>query len=93
MKNKKCLTTGVAMLTMFILAPAYAVGLENKLGEKPDTALTWCKETRPAACTRDYRPVCAQKQDGVEKTYANACEACAISAVITYRKGACENII
>ena len=60
-----------------------------------------CPEPRPQMCTRDYRPVCATRDTGVrcvtnpcpsteEKTYGNACSACADHNVISYRNGACE---
>jgi len=60
-----------------------------------------CPEPRPQMCTRDYRPVCATRDTGVrcvttpcpsteEKTYGNACSACADQDVISYRNGACE---
>jgi hypothetical protein len=48
-----------------------------------------CTEPRPQMCTRDYRPVCGMS--GTEqKTYGNACSACADKAVISYREGSCE---
>ena len=60
-----------------------------------------CPEPRPQMCTRDYRPVCATRDTGVrcvttpcpsteEKTYGNACSACADASVIAYREGACD---
>lgn len=38
----------------------------------------------PRACTREYRPVCAQRPDGAERTYGNACEADNDGARIRY---------
>ena len=56
-------------------------------GEKKAVA---CTDPRPQVCTQDYRPVCAQLQDGRSKTYSNGCSACADPAVSSYREGACE---
>ena len=49
-----------------------------------------CTEPRPQVCTQDYRPVCAELQDGSFKTYSNGCSACSDPAVTGYRDGACE---
>jgi hypothetical protein len=48
-----------------------------------------CEEPRPQACTMDYRPVCARLEDGSQKTYSNACGACADGSVVAWREGAC----
>ncbi len=55
-----------------------------------DQTLTLCPEPRPEICTREYRPVCAQLQNGGFKTYANGCTACTDTTVTGYREGACE---
>ena len=60
-----------------------------------------CKDPRPQICTREYIPVCAIKNTGVEcvtapcptteeKTYATGCTACADPKVIKYKQGKCE---
>ncbi len=49
-----------------------------------------CTEPRPQVCTQDYRPVCAELQDGSFKTFSNGCSACSDPAVAGYRNGACE---
>ena len=49
-----------------------------------------CTEPRPQVCTQDYRPVCAELQDGNFKTFSNGCSACSDPAVTGYRDGACE---
>jgi hypothetical protein len=49
-----------------------------------------CMEPRPQVCTQDYRPVCAELQDGSFKTFFNGCSACSDAAVTGYRDGACE---
>lgn len=52
-------------------------------------------------CTREYKPVCANRDTGIRcvttpcpaaewKTYGNACDACSDKAVTGYRPGACE---
>jgi hypothetical protein len=47
-------------------------------------------EPRPQVCTMDYRPVCASLATGDRKTYANACGACADSAVVSWHEGECQ---
>jgi hypothetical protein len=49
-----------------------------------------CPEPRPQMCTMEYRPVCAQQEDGRLKTYSSGCTSCSDSAVVGYRDGACE---
>lgn len=49
-----------------------------------------CTEPRPQVCTQDYRPVCAELQDGSFKTFSNGCSACSDPTVTGYRDGACE---
>ncbi len=57
-----------------------------------------CKDPRPQACTREYNPVCAKKDNGVrcvttpcpstdDVTYATACTACADKDVDGYTPG------
>ncbi len=48
-----------------------------------------CPEERRPMCTREYRPVCGSNASGDQKTYANACEACAKTQVSSYIKGQC----
>ena len=55
-----------------------------------EQGMVTCPETRPQICTHEYRPVCAQLQDGSLKTYSNGCTACSDPAVAGYRAGACE---
>ena len=49
-----------------------------------------CMEPRPQVCTQDYRPVCAELQDGSVKTFTNGCSACSDPTVIGYRERAFE---
>ncbi len=59
-----------------------------------------CTEPRSAICTREFKPVCAIRDNLIrckkapcpdieEKSYANACTACADKQVISYRHGNC----
>ena len=76
-------------------------GPENK--QQDDARITQCEDPRPEICTREYIPVCAVKDTGVqcvttpcpsteEKTYATGCTACADNKVIEYKQGACAQI-
>ncbi len=49
-----------------------------------------CTEPRPQACTKEYMPVCGQKEDGTSDTYGNKCTACADKDVLSYVNEACE---
>ena len=53
-------------------------------------AMVPCTEPRPQVCTQDYRPVCAELQNGSFKTFSNGCSACSDPDVIGYREGACQ---
>lgn len=68
--------------------------------ETSTPTLTRCPEQRPEVCTFDYRPVCATLDTGVrcvttpcpsteQKTYSNACSACADKKVIGYIPDEC----
>jgi len=48
-----------------------------------------CTEPRAQMCTREYRPVCANK-GGVRVTYATGCTACADPKVASYQPDACQ---
>jgi hypothetical protein len=63
---------------------------------------TACKTPRPEMCTREYRPVCATKFNGIQckkapcpdtdkVTYANACVACSDHKVRSYGAMSCED--
>lgn len=62
--------------------------------------LTLCPEQRPQVCTMDYRPVCATRNTGIrcvaapcpsteQKTYSNACSACADVEVLGHIPDEC----
>jgi hypothetical protein len=70
--------------------------------KQPNSATTiiQCPEKRLSICTREYQPVCATRDTGIrcvtapcpsteEKTYGNACAACADEKVFGYRLDAC----
>jgi len=70
-------------------------------GECPAPEYTTCTDPRPEICTREYNPVCADKDNGIRcitqpcpsedrKTYATGCTACADKNVYGYTPGACD---
>lgn len=99
----------LALKIISIVAIAYALSAckeqkpatDNK--PQPTTPVgiyTECKDPRPQACTREYRPVCGKVDTGVRcvtepcpstelKTYGNACTACADTKVFGYWPNAC----
>ncbi len=80
-------TTCLITILLLPLLPSFALA-----GGVPDgKELTTCPEPRPQACTRDYRPVCAQLSNDTFKTYPNGCTACTDTAVTGYRSEACED--
>jgi hypothetical protein len=50
-----------------------------------------CTEPRPEVCTRDYRPVCANLNDGSQKTYSNGCGACTGANADSWVAGECAD--
>jgi hypothetical protein len=86
---KKLLIMGSALICIITMSCAM-ISRQKQESKVVDPELTICSEPRRQACTRDYRPVCAQLQDGGFKTYSNGCTACADQAVTAYRHGACE---
>lgn len=71
--------------------PSMPEGSKHKAVEKTEPgALTPCPEPRPQICTREFRPVCAQMQDGSFKTYSTGCTSCTDPKVVGYRDGACK---
>jgi hypothetical protein len=68
---------------------------------EPPASYVACNDPRPEVCTRDYRPVCAQRDAGVRCvttpcdstewiTLSNACTACSDPTVLGYRAGPCR---
>jgi len=89
--------TGLCMLSLFVICsmavPALSGGYQEEgASEKggEEQVLTICEEPRPQICTMDYRPVCAQLEDGTFKTYSNGCTACSDPIVTGHRAGACQ---
>jgi hypothetical protein len=71
---------------------------ENCSGSSP--AYTACMDPRPEFCTKEYIPVCAEKDNGIrcikapcpssdQVTFGNGCTACSDPKVYGYRPGAC----
>ena len=69
---------------------------------EPTGMATNCTAPRPEACTADYQPVCATRDNGVRcvttpcestemATYSNSCSACADNRVFEYQDGACAD--
>lgn len=89
-------TKAIVIISVCVLA-----GCVSKPEKKTEPqALTLCSEQRSPICTREYLPVCATRDTGVrcitapcpsseEKTYGNACSACADEKVLGHRPGAC----
>ena len=86
------------LVVVFVLVITSCVSKPQKATAKPEA--TQCPEQRPQMCTREYLPVCATRDTGIrcitapcpsaeEKTYGNACSACADVKVIEFRTGAC----
>ncbi len=63
-------------------------GCSSVSNNGPSAELTPC-EARPEMCTMDYVPVCGELDDGTQKTYSNACNACADPRVTGYRPDPC----
>ena len=81
------------------LAACSSVGVERP--REIPTDYVACKSPRPEVCTREYRPVCAQRDTGIRcvtapcpssewVTLGNACSACSELKVLGYRAGACS---
>ena len=86
------------LIILTVSLTACAAQQERVASQK--NAITPCPEQRPHMCTMDYRPVCATRDTGVrcvttpcpsteQKTYSNACSACADTKVIGHIPGEC----
>ena len=80
--------------------PACVQTAPPKPSAEARTDFVTCPTVRPQICTRDYRPVCAQRDTGVRcvttpcpssewVTLGNACSACSDAKVLGYRAGPC----
>lgn len=77
--------TGIPILLALSLLSACTSTANN-----PQPGITACPEIRPQVCTMEYMPVCATHKDGMIKTYASGCTACANHEVISHRAGECN---
>ncbi len=89
--------TGLCMFSLFVICSMAVPALSGRQSTKGPVegsgqveTMTICQEPRPQICTMDYQPVCAQLEDGIFKTYSNACTACADTLVTGHSEGACE---
>jgi hypothetical protein len=89
---------------VLILAFALAACSSPQNRESKTSNIIKCPEERAQICTREYRPVCATRDTGVrcvttpcpsseQKTYGNACSACADQKVIEYRTDPCPQAV
>lgn len=77
-----------------------AIAARSAEDSTPDGEWVACPQERPQICTKEYDPVCAQVDTGVrcirapcpdaseERTFSNACTACADPEVFAWRAGA-----
>lgn len=89
-----------AFISVCLLAACATKQEKQPEQKQPEQQLTSCPEQRSPICTREYLPVCATRDTGIrcitapcpsseEKTYGNACTACADVKVVGHRPGAC----
>jgi len=75
-----------------LLPPALLLSLIGCAGAPapPEPQVAQCQVPRPQVCTMIYDPVCALHADGVRRTHASSCNACADDTVLGHRPGRCE---
>jgi len=73
---------------LFCFLNTGCVSVSEKHSNEPDTFVT-CSEPRQEVCTQDYVPVYGYRVDGSQKTYSNACSACADKKITNYKVNAC----
>lgn len=86
---KDSIKAGPFLFVLSWLLASCAVTTQEMAAQDP-SKVTVCKEPRSQVCTMDYSPVCADVDDGNNKTYSNGCNACSDAKVIRYREGVCE---
>jgi len=61
-------------------------------GECTGDTLVACETPPPGPqpCTADFSPVCAERRDGGQQTFANACNACSDAGTFGYAPGECQ---
>lgn len=82
--------TPFALLFLAAMAPACAPQTPPTQPPAPRPGQITCAPPRPQVCTREYRPVCGTRRDGVRQTYGNACSACADANVMSHVPGPCS---
>ena len=88
-----------ALFALLLLTACAGGGSSAEGGTEPggadagaaDTVLSSCRDPRPLACTREFRPVCAVLGSGQLATYDNPCTACADEAVTGHYPDACAS--
>lgn len=90
------------LVKLIILTACLTACASSKIPTESETqsGVTLCPEQRPQVCTMDYRPVCATRDTSTrcvtapcpsteEKTYSNACSACADVKVLSHIPDEC----
>lgn len=75
---------------LFAAAAAPACAQQQPPAPPASAAQVACTPPRPQVCTKEFRPVCATRNDGTRRTYGNGCEACADAAVTSHVPGPCN---
>lgn len=79
-----------AMLVLVVVLSGIGCSSNRASIPASNYALTPCTEPRPEICTREYIPVCGQRENGEWKTYSTACTACSDTRVLGYKPEACK---
>lgn len=87
---------------IILLAILGMTACEAGINDEPAQPLAYaeCEEPRPQFCTQEYVPVCGTRDTGVrcvttpcpsteQRTYGNACSACAEPDVLGFERGEC----
>ena len=91
---------GMLSLSFLIACQDEKPATDPKPKPSPISVYTKCKDPRSEVCTREFRPVCGKVDTGIRcvttpcpstenKTYSNACTACADPKVYGFWKNAC----
>ncbi len=80
------------MLLVLTITACSGISNENRRYAERIDGMALCPEERPQVCTLDYRPTCAQLEDGKRKEYANPCNACADPKVVGQYGKACAEL-
>jgi len=84
------MVTLLSALFIFCYMGSMAIAAQQSDEPEGGNKQTVCTDPRPQVCTMDYRPVCAQLEDGSFKTYSIGCTACSVQLVKAYEEGACK---